>query len=378
MQRRTLLLAGGLAPLFSACSRLPDTVRIGVAQPLSGPLARLGKDMQAGVEMAVKDLNAAGFSVKGQRITLEVVAKDDKSDAAAGKQVAQELVQAGVVAVVGHLNSGVSIEAAPIYAEAGIAQLAISTNPKYTQLGHPTTLRLVANDDLQAKAMASYAVQQMSGQSFALIDDSTPYGKGLLVGVEAQMKKLGKTPALKASLDDKTTNFDDLLPKMAAAKIDCVITTLADFQVQALIAGMARVGLKDAQLLGGDTIKTDLIPKAEKLPIRRVMATSPIIEPYEFSAGKAFQQRYNKEQKQDIAYGAHYAYDAVYSISQAMLRAGSADPKQVLAAMKTLDLHGPVTSGLRYADNGEQRFGTISVYGIEHGRWQSVMRSADW
>ena len=92
MQRRTLLLAGGLAPLFSACSRLPDTVRIGVAQPLSGPLARLGKDMQAGVEMAVKDLNAAGFSVKGQRITLEVVAKDDKSDAATGKQVAQELV----------------------------------------------------------------------------------------------------------------------------------------------------------------------------------------------------------------------------------------------------------------------------------------------
>ena len=169
MQRRTLLLAGGLAPLFSACSRLPDTVRIGVAQPLSGPLARLGKDMQAGVEMAVKDLNAAGFSVKGQRITLEVVAKDDKSDAAAGKQVAQELVQAGVVAVIGHLNSGVSIEAAPIYAEAGIAQLAISTNPKYTQLGHPTTLRLVANDDLQAKAMASYAVQQMSGQSLSLI-----------------------------------------------------------------------------------------------------------------------------------------------------------------------------------------------------------------
>ncbi|MDT8999065.1 branched-chain amino acid ABC transporter substrate-binding protein [Paucibacter sp. APW11] len=377
MQRRSLLLAGSLAPLFSACSRLPDTVRIGVAQPLSGPLARLGKDMLAGVEMAVKDINAAGFSVKGQRITLEVVARDDKSDAETGKKIAQELVEAGVIAVVGNLNSGVSIASAPIYGAAGIAQLAISTNPKFTQLDLPTTLRLVANDDLQAKAMAGYAVQQMGAQTFCLIDDNTPYGKGLLVGVEAHMKKLGKTPALKASLDDKTTTFDELLPKMAAAKIDCVITTLADFQVEALMKGMARVGLKDAQLLGGDTIKTDLLPKGQ-LPIRRVMATSPIIEPYEFSAGKAFQQRFNKEQKQDIAYGAHYAYDAVYSISQGLLRAGSADPKQVLAAMKSLDLHGPVTSGLRYADNGEQRFGTISVYGIEHGRWQSVMRSADW
>lgn len=375
MQRRSLLIASSLAPFLGACSRVPDTVKIGVAQPLSGPLARLGKDMLTGVQMAVNDLNAANYTVKGTRVTLEVVSRDDESNPAKGKAVAKELVDAGVVAVVGHLNSGVSIEAAPVYAAANVAQLAISTNPKYT--GHPTTLRLVANDDVQAKAMAGYAVGSMDAKVFALIDDGTPYGVGLLDGVDAHMKKLGKGVTLRFKLDAKTTSFQKEVAKMVEAKIDCVVTTLADFQVEALMQQMAAAGMKDAQLIGGDTIKTDLLPK-NALPIRRVVATSPIIEPAEFGAGKAFEERFSKLNKQAIAYGAHYAYDAVFSVSEAITRAGSADPKKVLAAMKTLDLHGPVTSSLRFNDNGEQRFGTISVYSIAQGHWTPVMRAAEW
>ena len=225
--------------------------------------------------------------------------------------------------------------------------------------------------------MASYAAGSMGAQSFCLVDDGTPYGKGLLEGVEAQLKKLGKPAVLKASFDAKTTQFDALVPRMLAAKVDCVITTLADFQVEALVKAMGKGGMSEAQLLGGDTIKTDLLPRSP-LPIRRIVATSPIIEPDEFNAGKPFRARYNKDNKQDIAYGAHYAYDAVYSIAEAMTRAGSADPKAVLAAMKTLDLHGPVTSSLRFGDDGEQRFGTVSVYGIEQGKWTAVMRAAEW
>ena len=102
------------------------------------------------------------------------MAVDDRSNPETGKEVAKQLVDAGVVAVIGHLNSGVSIPAAPIYAEKGIAQLAISTNPKYTVLNLPTTLRIVANDTLQAKAIGSFAANQLSGTKFALVDDGTP------------------------------------------------------------------------------------------------------------------------------------------------------------------------------------------------------------
>ncbi|MEZ4128477.1 ABC transporter substrate-binding protein, partial [Salmonella enterica] len=126
--RRALLAGACIAALaLTGCSRVPDTIKIGVAQPLSGPLAALGQDMLNGVRLAVDELNQSGFKVDGKRVTLEVVAQDDRADAATGKTVAQQLVESGVVAVIGHLNSGVSIEAAPIYAAQGIPQLAIST-----------------------------------------------------------------------------------------------------------------------------------------------------------------------------------------------------------------------------------------------------------
>ncbi len=64
------------------------------------------------------------------------------------------MVDAGIVAVVGHFNPGDSIAAAPVDAAADIPELAISTKPEFTQLNLPTTLRLVANDDLQSNALA--------------------------------------------------------------------------------------------------------------------------------------------------------------------------------------------------------------------------------
>jgi branched-chain amino acid transport system substrate-binding protein len=60
MSRSLLALATSLGfalATLSACSPIPDTIRIGVAQPLSGPLASLGQDMVNGVQMAVDDLN---------------------------------------------------------------------------------------------------------------------------------------------------------------------------------------------------------------------------------------------------------------------------------------------------------------------------------
>lgn len=153
------LAAGGL---LSGCNSVPDRIKIGVAQPLTGPIHELGKDLLNGVQLAVTELNAGNYTVGGKRVTLEIVSVDDKSDAATGKAVAQQLVEAGVVAVIGHLNSGVSIAAAPIYAAQGIAQIAISTNPKFTELGLDTTFRMVANDHMQAKAMGSFAPRSLA------------------------------------------------------------------------------------------------------------------------------------------------------------------------------------------------------------------------
>ena len=370
-------LAIGALVALSACNRIPDTVKIGVAQPMTGPLASLGADMKNGVQLAVDELNAHGFKIDGKPVKLEVIVVDDKSNADTGQAVAQTLVDAHVVAVVGHLNSGVSIAAAPVYASADIAQLAISTKPEYTQLGLATTLRLVANDALQSKALGSFAATQVDGKRFAVVDDSTPYGKGLADLAAAEMKKNGKEVAVRASLDDKTTDFSKLIPQLKSANVDVFVTTLADFQVAALIEQMARAGMSEMQVVGGDTIKTDKLPSVVR-GIRGVYATSPIIEAREFLAGPQFLEKFRAAFKGDPVYGAHYAYDAVYVLTAAMQRGITADPKKVLAELKRIDALAPVTNNVRFRADGEQHYGVVSVYRARGGKWEPVTRSDSW
>jgi branched-chain amino acid transport system substrate-binding protein len=351
-------------------------VKIGVAQPLSGPLKDLGQDMVDGTQMAIDDINKEGhFKIDGKLVTLELVKVDDKADAKAGEAAAKQLVEAGVVAVIGHLNSGVSIAAAPIYAEKMIPQLAISTNPKYTKLDLPTTLRLVANDDLQSKAMGSIANGLPGEQVYAVVDDATPYGKGLADTAAAQLK--GKTVAVRTSLDDKTTDFSALIPQLKEKKVDVFVTTLADFQVLALADQLVAAGMKHMQIVGSDTLKTEGILKVNP-QIGTIYATSPIIGASEFTGGKPFLEKFRARFKHEPVYAAHYAYDAVHVLAAAMKQAKSVEGAKLVQALKTVDALAPVTSTMRFGADGEQRYGSVSVYQLNRGQWFLLTRSDVW
>src|SRR6186713_402003 len=248
--------------LLSGCDNPPDTIKIGVAQPLSGNLAALGQDLHNGVKMAVDELNKEGFQIKGKTVKIEIVAMDDRSDPKAGVDVARQLIDAGVVAVIGNLNSGVSIPAAPVYAEKHIAQLAISTNPKFTELGLDTTFRLVANDNLQARAIGSFAANQLNANRFAVVDDGTTYGKGLATGAAAELKKANKEVVVSYSSDDKTTAFDELAAKIKAGNVEVIVSTQGDFQILALMEALKKIDYtQQVSILGGDTIKTTAMLK---------------------------------------------------------------------------------------------------------------------
>jgi branched-chain amino acid transport system substrate-binding protein len=366
-----------VALTLQGCNRMPDTIKIGVAQPLSGGLAGLGKDLVNGVQLAVDELNKQGFKVSGKPVTLEVVAMDDKANADEGKKVAQSLVDAGVVAVVGHLNSGVSIAAAPIYAEKGIAQLAISSNPKFNQLGHATALRLIANDDLQARALGSFAAGQIQETKFAVVDDGTLYGKGLADAAAKQLEGK-KTIALRQSFDDKTKDFAALADKIKVDGIQVVVSTLNDFQVVALIEALTKIGYnKQVTILGTDTLKTsDMVKHADN--VGKMYATSSVLEANEFASGAAFLAAYQAAYKIAPAYGGHYTYDATHIVAAAIKKAESADPAKITEVLRRTNGYAPVTGSMKWTDTGEQRYGVVSVYTVRAGKWESIMRSDNW
>jgi branched-chain amino acid transport system substrate-binding protein len=375
--RAIALAVVGSSLLLQGCDSPPSTIKIGVAQPLSGNLASLGQDLLNGVNLAVAELNKEGFRVKGKLVKLEVVAMDDRANADTGKEVARQLVDSGVVAVIGHLNSGVSIAAAPIYAEKNIAQMAISTNPKFTQLGLPTTFRLVANDTLQAKAIGSFSGSKFQATKYAVVDDSTPYGKDLAAGAMKELVAAKKEITLKQSFDDKTREFDDLAGKLKEAGVEVIVTTLSDFQNLALLESLKKIGYTKVNMLGGDTIKTTDMLKGAGI-VNGLYATSPILEAREFPTGKVFLDKYLAAYKVAPAYAGHYTYDAMHVLAAAIRRTESAKPADIVQALRKIDGYAPVTGSMRWDENGEQRYGVIGVSAARAAQWEAQVRSDNW
>jgi branched-chain amino acid transport system substrate-binding protein len=378
--RRTVLSVAAIAATaltLTACDLAPTTIKIGLAQPLSGDLAALGNDMRNGLQLAVNEVNKKGFKVAGKSVKFEIVAMDDKGSSEEAKKIAQLMVDSGAVAVIGHLTSDASIQAAPIYAQKNIAQLAISTNPKFTELGLPTTFRLVANDNLQARAVGSYAINRITRNKFAIVDDGSTYGKSLANSV-ASILEGKKTIALRQSFDEKTKDFAALAAQIKADGIEVVVSTLSDFQVIALITELEKIDYsKQINILGTDALKTaGMVEHAGK--VKNMIATSPVLDVNEFPNGRNFASEYLVAFKTAPVYASHYSYDAMYILAAAIKKADSADPAKITQTLRSLEGFAPITGAMRWTDKGEQREGTVSLYTVRGTQWESVERSKTW
>ena len=155
-----------------------QTIAIAVAGPLTGGAAALGTEQKQGVEMAVDELNAAG-GILGASVVL--VTADDKADAAEGKAAAQRFCDdARVLGVVGHVNSGVSIEASKVYHACRLGMLtAMSSSPGVTDGGLDNVFRLTNRDDNKGPAIAAYLYRTLGKRRAVVVDDQTTYGRGL-------------------------------------------------------------------------------------------------------------------------------------------------------------------------------------------------------
>ncbi|MCD2476550.1 ABC transporter substrate-binding protein, partial [Staphylococcus aureus] len=78
--------------------------------------------IESGAKLAVDEINAERTTIDGKKVKFEVESEDDQADPKIATQVAQRLVDKKVVGIIGHLNSGTSIPASKIYADAGIPQ----------------------------------------------------------------------------------------------------------------------------------------------------------------------------------------------------------------------------------------------------------------
>ena len=182
---------------------------------------------------------------------------------------------------------------------------------------------------------------------------------------------------MRKSYDDKTTAFDDLAGELKAAKTEVIVSTLNDFQAIALLEALRKVGHTQVRLLGGDTVKTTDMAKAQGM-IDGIFSTSPVLEAKEFTTGKPFLERYQAAYQKAPAYGGHYSYDSTYVLSSAIQKAKSADPADITKALSGINGYAPVIGTMSWDDKGEQRYGAVGVYELRSAGWELRMRSDRW
>jgi branched-chain amino acid transport system substrate-binding protein len=174
------VLAAALASasVAAAAPLTGQEIRIGVAGPLTTPSATFGLEMRQAVDLAIDERDAGGGILGGKTVAAVI---DDQADAEKGKAVAKALCDdPRVLAVVGHVNSGVMLASEKVYADCGLPIVTpMASNPAITERGLANVFRLTNRDDHKGPALARWLTTKMGKKAAAVVDDGTPYGKGI-------------------------------------------------------------------------------------------------------------------------------------------------------------------------------------------------------
>ncbi len=388
MIRRHLILSAAAvatALALAACDKAPppapkaeapkapevQVVKIGSASPLTGAQAHIGIDIRNGVQLAIEDANKAGVTIGGKPVKLEMMAEDDEANPTKATTVAQKLADAKVAGVVGHFNSGASIPASKIYADAGIPQISpSSTNPDYTLKGYKTTFRVVAHDGQQGPVLGRYALNNLKAKTIAVIDDSTAYGQGLADNFEATVKAGGATLVAREHTTDKDTDFKAILTKIKGKNPDLIMFGGIDPQAGPMKKQMAELGIK-AKFIGGDGMQTPNFIKLAGDAAEGAMASIPGLPKETMPGGKDFLAKYKTKFGKEVELFAPMGYDAVMVFVEAMKRANSTDPAKFLAEVGKTNYNG-VIGPIAFDEKGDLKNGPITIYVVKGGKWEAL------
>jgi branched-chain amino acid transport system substrate-binding protein len=343
----------------------PMVVKLGHVGPLTGGIAHLGKDNENGARLAIDEANAAGFKLGGKSVTLELITEDDQADPKVGTTVAQKLVDAKVVGVIGHLNSGVTIPASSIYNQAGIPMVSGSaTNPQLTEQGFKYVFRVVGRDDQQGPAIASYLASEVKPKTVAVIDDATAYGEGLANEVEKTLKAQGINVLPREKGTDKTADFKAILTKLKGKKPDAVFYGGMDATGGPLMKQGRELGIK-AVFAFGDGACTDKMQELAGDAAEGLLCSQAGL-PVQ-AANKKFLDAYKAKFNIDPILYAPFTYDAANLMLEAMKKADSSDPAKYRPELAKISYEG-ASGRIEFDEKGDRKDAEMTIFTMKGGK----------
>src|SRR6478609_548795 len=314
--------AFGLA--FAAPAFAQEVVKIGFSGPLSGGAALYGKNVLDGMQMAVAEINAAGFEVAGKKYKLEIVALDDKYNPSETAINAQRLVQEHKTPAILVPHSG-GIFALQTQNEAQkYLVLAYTSVPQVTARGNKLTLRIPPEFTTYINPFIKYAMGKY-GKSVAIADADHDYAKAWNAAFKPAWEAAGgKIVSDNPMSYNKATDFYSGVSKVLAAKPDVLFIGGAS-EPTGLVAKQAReLGFKGGFIII-DQAKMDEMAKVMGgyQQLEGSIGVLPVVDDPS-AATKDFVQRFQKIYPGRIPSSeVSLNYTAVHATAMAMKLAGT-------------------------------------------------------
>jgi branched-chain amino acid transport system substrate-binding protein len=326
------LLAGALC--FAAAATYAATpIKIGVQAPITGQYANEGQGIADAVKLIVKQTNAKG-GLLGH--PLEVVVCDDQGEAAPAAICARQLVNDGVLAVIGSYTSGAALAAESVYARANVIQTSDGTSDELTARNYKTFFRNAPPNSAEAIFTAGY-LEAMGYKKVAVITDHSSFSTGLVTSVIAECKKLGIDVLDQAYINAGSQNYTPVLTKLNALNPQAVYFSGYYTDGGLIKAQMAQLGMK-AKFVGGDANQNVAFAKiAGNAAAGAVIVNVPAPEDLPYPLAKEFLAQF----KQSYGHEPPSVYtltnaDGLRAVLHTAEQIKSADPAKLIAALHEL------------------------------------------
>ncbi len=349
-----LALALVLPGAGPAVAQGKGTIKIATQSPLSGGQAALGEGIKLGAQLAVEKfrgpLEKLGFKV-------EFVPFDDQAKPDVGVANAKNIIaDRDILAVIGHLNSGVAIPSSEVYKEVGLAMISpANTNPTVTDRGYPNVNRVCGRDDVQGVVGSEFA-KGLGVKSVYVIHDKTTYGQGVAEFFRDDAQKKG-VKVLGFEGTEEKSNFDPILTPVKAKNPDLLYFGGIYDQAAPLFKQAREKGVK-AKFMGPDGLDSSDLVKIAGKAVVGMYYTSAAGPASALPKARQFVEEFKKKFGKNPEPYAAEAYDAAaiaLKAIEAAARGGKAPSREdVSAAVRRVKYSG-ITGDIEFDGKGDRK-----------------------
>lgn len=332
-----------------------EAIKIGLLQPLTGPVSAAGLAITEGAKMAVEEINADG-GIAGR--PLELIVEDDENDPAVCANAASKVISRDeVVGIIGGWGSSCTLAIAPVSTREEIPLLVeTSSSFKVTdpaESGGDWVFRINPPTRMEIDQIGA-ALPELGMEKVFFLAVNNDWGRGSVEDITPALEEMGAEVVGTEYYEQTNENFSPLLTAVGSSGADSVIITTDAAQIALILEQMESLDMGDITVLttGGSNFPGKVASLAGESAAEGVYSTVFFPAAYDASLSAeperaaAFVEAWNAEQDPIEIGESPRGYDAVYTMAAALESIdGDITPDALREA-----LDGVSTAGIMYGD----------------------------